>query len=202
MKVCVCGGTNPATNPKFYSNAIKMGKLLCVNDVEMVWGGNPFGVLSLVHEQYLENKKSNTLVMPKAYEEDLKLMKSDKKNQKIYKTEQVMERTQQMFALSDVVVILPGGIGTIYEFWTALEAKRAGEYDITIILLNYKDFFKHQLKHFDFINKNGFTKIGVGGSPYKIEPTELFKVVRTPEEVIDEIKRLADFKNINRNNLL
>ena len=185
MKVCICGGTNPATNPKFLGVAKELGEMLVAGDFEMVWGGNAFGVLSHVHKQYMDKKKANTLVLPKAYEGDLKTMKTDK----VEKTEKVSERTYKMFSMSNAIVFIPGGIGTIYEFWSAVEYKRAEEFNIEIILLNHKNFYKHQLKHFDFINKNGFTKTGAGGAPYKIAPENLFRVVNTPEEVIEILKK-------------
>jgi len=190
MKVCICGGTNPATNPKWLGFATELGDLMtkCENDFEMVWGGNAFGVLSNIHKVYNDKGKANTLMLPNAYEDDLKIMQTDK----IVRTELVVERTHQMFleANNAAVVIVPGGIGTIYEFWSAVEGLRAEEYDFDIIMLNYKDFFKDQLKFFEFINKEGFTKIGKGGAPYKVEPTKLFKVVETPQQVIDELQKV------------
>ena len=189
MKVCICGGTNPATNKKWLGFATELGDLMtkCGNDFEMVWGGNAFGVLSNIHKEYIDKDKTNTLFLPDAYEDDLKVMQTDK----IVRTELVIERTHQMFleVQNAAVVIVPGGIGTIYEFWSAVEGLRAGEYDFDIIMLNYKGFFDDQLAWFDFINKEGFTKIGKGGAPYKIEPTDLFKVVETPAQVISELQK-------------
>jgi hypothetical protein len=46
------------------------------------------------------------------------------------------------------------------------------------------------LAHFDFINQNGFTKIGKGGAPYKIAPEDLFRVASTPEEVVQILNKL------------
>jgi len=188
MKVCICGGTNPATNPKYFAVAQEMGTLLVENDFEMVWGGNAFGVLSHVHKIYLEKKAKNTLVIPKAYEEDLKTMDTGRGSVK--KTEQVSLRTVTMFKMANAVVFIPGGIGTIYEFWSAVEYKRAEEFDIDIILLNYDNFYQYQLAHFDFINKNGFTKTGKGGAPYKIAPEKLFTVASTPQEVIKLLRKI------------
>jgi len=189
MKVCICGGTNPATNPKYFAVAQKMGELLVENDFEMVWGGNAFGVMSHVHKMYLEKRAKNTLILPKAYEADLKTMQKSGATT-VQKTKEVSFRTVTMFSLSNAVVVIPGGIGTIYEFWSAVEYKRAEEFDIDIIMLNYNNFYKHQLAHFDFINKNGFTKIGQGGAPYKIAPEDLFRVCSTPEEVIKLLKEI------------
>lgn len=184
MKVCVCGGTNPAVNPRWVEFAGRLGELLVKNNFEMVWGGNAFGVLSHVHKEFIAKNKANTLIMPHAYEGDLENMKTDK----IVRTELVVERTHQMLLMTHAVVICPGGIGTIYEFWSAVEGKRAGEYDIEIILLNYNGFFDKQLEFFNFINKEGFTKIGKGGAPYKIAPEDLFIVAKTPEEVIERLE--------------
>lgn len=188
MKVCICGGTNPATNPKYFAVAQRMGELLVENDFEMVWGGNAFGVLSHVHKMYLEKKAKNTLILPKAYEDDLKKMNVGDTD--VQKTDKVSSRTYTMFSMANAVVFIPGGIGTIYEFWSAVEYKRAEEFDIDIIMLNFEGFFKHQLAHFDFINKNGFTKTGKGGAPYKIAPEDLFHVCKTPEDVIELLKKI------------
>jgi len=191
MKICICGGTNPATNQKWLGFAKELGELLTKCDqteFEMVWGGNSFGVLSNIHQSYIDRDKSNTLVMPTAYEDDLLTMQTDK----IVRTDLVVERTHQMFLMAHngAVIVVPGGIGTIYEFWSAVEGLRAGEYDFDIIMLNYKGFFNDQLKFFNFINENGFTKIGKGGAPYTIEPTDLFKVVETPAQVLEELHKI------------
>jgi len=186
MKVCVCGGTNPATDPKWLGFAGRLGDLLTKNDFEMVWGGNAYGVLSHIHKEYVNKQKANTLVLPTAYQDDLKKVQADK----VLATNLVIERTHQMFLMTNVIIVVPGGIGTIYEFWSAIEGRRAGEYDVDIILLNYKNFWNHQLQHFKFINKYGFTKIGMGGAPYTIEPKNLFTVVETPEQVITELKKI------------
>ena len=186
MKVCVFGGTNPATNPKYYDIACEMGKLFVEADIEKVWGGNAHGVLAQIHKHYVETGKPNTLVLPSAYEDDLKTMNTDK----VVKTDTIADRTRGLIAPADVIVVMPGGIGTIYEFWAAVEYRRAEEFSYEIIMLNYDGFFKHQLAHFDFINENGFTKIGKGGAPYKIDPKNLFKVASTPQEVIAEILKV------------
>ena len=184
MKVCVFGGTNPATNPKYYGVADEVGKLLVENDIELVWGGNAHGVLAKIYKEYVEKNAKQTLFLPKAYEDDLKTMKNDN----VVMSDNILGRAHDMMAAADVLVVMPGGIGTIFEFWTAIECRRAEEYDFEIIMLDYEGFYKHQLAHFDFINENGFTKIGQGGAPYKIDPRDLFRVVKTPAELIEMLK--------------
>ena len=186
MKVTVFGGTNPATNPKWYDVATRMGKLLVENGFEMVWGGNAHGVLAQIKRIYVDNNAPNTLVIPNAYKDDLKNMTTDK----VVQVDTIAERTRGLIGPADVVITMPGGIGTIYEFWSAVEYKRAEEFNIEIILLNFDNFYQHQLAHYDFINEHGFTTIGKGGAPYKIHPRDLFRVATTPEEVIEILKTL------------
>ena len=190
MKVCVFGGTNPATCPKYYDVACKMGELLVKEDFEKVWGGNAHGVLAKIAKHYSQSGAKNTLFLPEAYEKDLESMEVDK----VVKTQSICERAEAMLAAADAVVVMPGGIGTIFEFWTAVEVRRAEEYDFEIILLNFDDFYQYQLQHYGFIHAEGFTQIGKGGAPYRIDPRNLFRVCTTPEGVIEELKKIRKEK--------
>jgi uncharacterized protein (TIGR00730 family) len=186
MKVCVCGGTNPKTNAKFLVSVEEIGKLFCDNDIELVWGGNLHGVLSVIYKEYVRRSKPNTLVVPKVYIDDLKNMKTDK----VVVTDTISQRTDAMFAAADAIVFVPGGVGTIYEFWSAVETLRAREHKAKIFLFNYNGFYKTQIKFFEFINENGFTETGKG-SPYKIKPESLFTVVKTPKELLAKLQELT-----------
>lgn len=186
MKVCVCGGTNPGTNIKFMGSVRRIGELFCDNDIELIWGGSHFGVLAGVHQVYVERKKPNTLYLPKVYIDDLNGMTTDK----VVILENISERQDVMLNNSDAVVFVPGGIGTTYEFWASVESLRAGEIKNKLFLYNFEGFWNKQIEFFDFINKNGFTKTGVGGAPYKVKPEDLFTVVTTPEELIEALLKM------------
>ncbi len=184
MKVCVCGGTNPATNKRFIDSVQEIGELFCDNDIELVWGGNAHGVLAVIHREYMKRKKPNTLFLPKAYIDDLEGMEVDK----VVKIDTISERMDAMANASDAIIFVPGGIGTTYEFWASVEGLRSGEYKNKLVLFNFEGFYDKQIEFFNFINSNGFTKTGMGGSPYKIKPEELFTVVSTPKELIAALK--------------
>lgn len=186
MRVCVCGGTNPATNKKFVDSAKQIGELFCDNDIELIWGGNSFGVLAEIHKVYIKRKKPNTLYLPKAYLDDLNGMTTDK----VVITETIGERQDAMTHNSDAIVFVPGGIGTVYEFWASVEALRSGEINAKLYLYNFEGFYDKQIEFFDFINANGFTKTGAGGSPYKVKPEALFTVVTTPQELMQHLLKI------------
>ena len=186
MKVAVFGGTNPATNPKWYGVAEQMGKLLVEHGYEMVWGGNAHGVLTKMHKEFQDKGAKNTLMLPKAYEDDLKSMDTDD----VVLIDTIADRTRGMIEKADAIIVMPGGIGTIYEFWSAVEYRRAEEFDFELILLNYEDFFQYQLAHYGFIYEHGFTTITHEASPYKIDPKDLFAIASSPKAVIKILERL------------
>lgn len=186
MRVCVCGGTNPGTNPKFLEGYEEIGELLCQHDFELVWGGNKFGVLAAIHQAYIKNNKPNTLILPKPYLDDLNGMITDK----VMLVDTINDRQDAMMHNSDVIVFVPGGIGTTYEFWTCVECLRCGEINNKLILYNHNNFWGKQIEFMNFINENGFTKTGVGGAPYKVTPEELFTVVNNPQELIAALLKI------------
>jgi predicted Rossmann-fold nucleotide-binding protein len=109
---------------------------------------------------------------------------------KVVILETIGERQDAMSHNSDAIVFVPGGIGTLYEFWASVEALRSGEINAKLFLYNFEGFYNKQIEFYDFINQNGFTKTGQGGSAYKIKPEDLFTVVETPEALIKELLKI------------
>lgn len=95
------------------------------------------------------------VVMAKAYEDDLKTLSYNK----AYTFDTVSERKTAVISLSDVLVFIPGGIGTIDELMTAIEAKRAHEHDKPILIVNVDNFFGNLLNMFDQIYSEEFANV-------------------------------------------
>lgn len=60
---------------------------------------------------------------------------------KLYIMRDMHERQQKMAALADGFVVLPGGLGTLAEFFEILTWKQIGLYDKPIILVNIDGFW-------------------------------------------------------------
>ena len=72
-------------------------------------------------------------------------------------TKTVGERTRNVINESDVLLFLPGGIGTLYELLTAIEWKRSYEFDKPIIIYNLFGHFDKLFDFLDMIYDNGWT---------------------------------------------
>ena len=66
------------------------------------------------------------------------------------------ERKAKMYELADAFIILPGGIGTLDEFFETYTWKQIGFHTKNIILLNIKDFFTPLLDWLDGLVEKGF----------------------------------------------
>jgi hypothetical protein len=90
-------------------------------------------------------------------------------------TKDMGERKSRMFAMSDAVVALPGGIGTIEELTEAITLKQLSLFDGPIIILNTLGYYDSFLA---FIEKM------ISGNFMRMEHKGIWDVASTPEEVI------------------
>ena len=60
---------------------------------------------------------------------------------KIYETKNLFERKKKLIELSDVLIALPGGIGTLDEVFDVLALFALGEINKNIFLLNINNFW-------------------------------------------------------------
>jgi uncharacterized protein (TIGR00730 family) len=95
-------------------------------------------------------------------------------------TQNMSERKNRMFAMSDAVVALPGGIGTIEELTEAITLKQLSLWDGPIIILNTLGYYKSLLEFIDYMVNNHFMRF---------EHKGIWEIVNTPEEVITSLSK-------------
>jgi len=196
MKLGIFGGANPSSDRKLDIIGDKMGELLAKQKIEVILGCNTQSVMGKIYQHYFKNNLPNTLVIPKIYSDEIpKLKENEKKagiigNCTIIQTGSIQQRTEKILELSDSILVMPGGIGTAYEFLTAIENSRTHEKPLDkIIILNWEGYWDSLLDQIDFIIKQGFTKQDKGISRYRdIQEHNLFFVANTAKEVIKILK--------------
>ena len=90
-------------------------------------------------------------------------------------TDSMRERKAMMYFRGEAYVVLPGGYGTLEEFFEVLTLKQLHYHAKPIILLNVNDFFTPLIEYLDSLRDQHF----VGGNAL-----DLFTVVDTVEEVM------------------
>lgn len=100
-------------------------------------------------------------ICPEAYQSDIPNIKEYYHKVNCILTKTVGERTEALFQHSDALLFLPGGIGTIYELFTAIEYKRNGELNKPIVIYNSNNYFDGLLAFLDKMYNESFTNRSV-----------------------------------------
>lgn len=152
--------------------AIRLGELLAKNKITCINGGGNLGLMGAIIDSVLLHGGKVKGVIPQF------MIDSGWSHQEL--TEQIVtatmhERKQKMAELSNAVIAMPGGVGTLEELLEIITWKQLGLYKHPIIILNTNNYYKSLLKMFDnMIEENFMHK----------RYSDLWRVVNTPEEAI------------------
>lgn len=175
--VCVFASSCNFLEEGYYDEAKKLGRELAQNGFDMVYGGSCLGLMWACAEQVKNNGCKLIGVMPKKLQE-LDVF-SDYCDEFIL-TPCMRTRKAKMDELSDAVVALPGGFGTLEELSEMIVQKQLGYNSKAIVILNTNGFYDKMLEFFDVIIAQKFAN-------KKAE--KLYFVAKTPEEVVDYLKK-------------
>ena len=145
-RLAVFCGSNPGARPDYVEGARAFGHLLAQRGIGVVYGGSSVGLMSAVAEAVLDEMGDIIGVIPKMLVErevahktlsDLRIVGS------------MHERKALMAELSDGFVALPGGIGTLEEFFEIWTWAQLGMHDKPCGLLNIAGYFDPLLEFLD-----------------------------------------------------
>ncbi|QDP38979.1 LOG family protein [Radiobacillus deserti] len=143
-----CGSSKGATE-EYVQAARRLGKELASRNIALVYGGASVGVMGAVANSVLENGGQAIGVMPRFLEER---EISHKALTDLIIVETMHERKAKMAELVDGFITLPGGAGTMEEFFEVLTWAQIGLHKKPCGLLNTNhyygplvDFFSHMV---------------------------------------------------------
>ena len=147
-----CGSKN-GNNPVYTEHAKELGNLLAKNKITLIYGGGSTGMMGAVADAMLENGGKVIGIITK------KLVDWEHQHQGITDLSIVDDmhiRKQRMYDLCDAAVILPGGVGTLDEFFEMVTWNQLSIHDKKIFIINSANFFDPLLKHLEQMEKQGF----------------------------------------------
>ena len=157
MKIFVGCSSRDDIPRKYYDKCKILLDKLFERDYDLVFGACNKGLMGLAYKSAIENNSDIIGIYPDAYVDEAKDL-----NIVDIPVKTVSDRTDMVISESDILLFLPGGIGSVYELFTAIESKRAGEHNKPIIIYNidgfYDDLFCQLDKMLDekFVSKEDF----------------------------------------------
>ncbi len=116
-------GSSHGDDPAFTRAAEKMGEELVRRDIGLVYGGGDVGLMGTVADTVMRLGGHAIGVIPRLLVER---EVAHRQLSDLIVVETMHERKQKMYGLADVVIALPGGIGTFEELFEALTWNQLG----------------------------------------------------------------------------
>ena len=171
MKIFIGSSSRNEINKEYLDLAEKVGKELKKYNYDLVFGAASTGMMGKI-TKYFNNIYSYTV---EKYAEDLKNINS--KKEYILKT--TFDRTKKMYKDANLLLLLPGGTGTLSELFGILEENRSVTNPKKYIIFNYNHYYDKALELIDNCIKNNFNSKDI---------KDYYEVVNNIEELIKLIE--------------
>lgn len=173
--VCVYCASSTKVSEIYVEAAEQLGALLGQKGIRLVNGAGSIGLMRAVSDAALLAGGEVTGVIPRFMIEQ---GWHHEKLTELIEVESMHERKHKMAHLSDAVIALPGGVGTLEELLEIITWKQLGLYLNPIVILNVNGYFDPLLDMLEKAIDERFMRRQHGN---------IWEVVNTPEEAIEAI---------------
>lgn len=156
--ICVFCGARPGKNPAHTTAAVAMGQAIAQMGWRLVYGAGDVGLMGEV-ARAAQSAGAPTFGVIPTHLMAAEVGKRDLTTFVI--TEDMHERKKVMFMNSDAIVVLPGGAGSLDEFFEVLTWAQIGLHRKPIFLLNVEGYWNPLLALLDHIIAEGFADASV-----------------------------------------
>ena len=153
FSVCVYCGSRTGNQPEFAALARQVGSWIGLHGGQLVYGGGRNGLMGILADATLEAGGQVIGVIPQA------LVEKEWAHTgctELFIVENMHERKRIMAERADAFLAMPGGIGTLEEFFEVWTWRQLGYHDKPVGLLNYKGYYDGLLGFLDSAVKQGF----------------------------------------------
>ncbi len=176
-KLCIFCGSQDVDKEYLLLGEL-VAKAMAKSSWDLVYGGASVGLMGSIADAILKQGGKAYGVITE------KLVKHEMAHTGLTTLEVVHslhERKQKMYDLADVFVTLPGGIGTLDEFFETLTWAKLKYHQKPLFLLNYKGLFNHLLDHLIYMIEEKFLRE---------EDFALVRKVTSVDELFYELSKL------------
>lgn len=152
MKIFVACSGEESVDIKYRDLATDVATLLVRKQHKLLFGGLDTGAM---HKCYMTYKYEGGKVKAIADVHDATVVNSLEVD--AYEiTPTTFEQIKRLYDQADLVLVLPGGINTLAEFFSILNEKKKKWSDKPIILFNYHNYYRGLLKFLEGVYNEGF----------------------------------------------
>ncbi len=169
--VCAYGGAAEGTKANHRESAYAVGRIVAELGLNLVYGGGSLGLMGRVSKGALDAGGHVTGIIPTF------LDRREVSNHAVHELRVVAdmhERKKLMFDLSQVFVVLPGGLGTLEEMFEVLTWKQLDQHNKAIVLANFDNYWDPALELMRHMGDEGYLHS---------QSEQLLFEIKSPEEL-------------------
>lgn len=173
FSVCVFCGSRSGDDPAYLIQAEKLGNLIAKHKWRLVYGAGNTGMMGSVANATQLGKAKTFGVIPHHLVE----REVGKKNLDNYiVTDNMHERKKLMFTNSDAIILMPGGPGSLDEFFEVLTWAQLEVHKKPIVVINVKKYWDPLFSLIDHTISSCFAESSL---------KKLFTTTETATEAVD-----------------
>jgi uncharacterized protein (TIGR00730 family) len=176
--ICIFCGANFNGDPILKQTVEQLAGIMVNRDITLVFGGGKVGMMGLLADAVLSRGGKAIGVIPQF------LMDKEVGHTgltELHIVDNMHQRKQLMSDLCNGIIMLPGGFGTLEEFFEVLTWLQLGLHNKPIGVLNVNGFYDFLLKQMDVMVEQKFLK-----------PANR-KLVLTSDDAIELVNLMEDF---------
>lgn len=155
MKICIFCSANSDIEPVYFEKTRELGEWIVGNGDTIVFGGCDMGLMECIAEAVYTNGGMTIGVVPSKIEENGHV--SPHLSVEI-PCDNLSDRKDLMLLKSDVVIALPGGLGTLDEIFTVAASATIGYHGKKVILYNINGFWDSLIALLDDLQRCGMVR--------------------------------------------
>ncbi|MFK7765335.1 MAG: TIGR00730 family Rossman fold protein [Roseobacter sp.] len=167
--ICVYCGSRFGTDPAYKDAAEAFGRAIAEQGWRLVYGAGDVGLMGAVARSAQTAGAETFGVIPQ-HLVDWEVGKTDLTSYVV--TETMHERKKVMFMNCDAVVMLPGGAGSLDEFFEALTWRQLGLHEKPILLMNTNGYWNPLLDLINHVTTQGFADDSLKGFYHVVPDAE------------------------------
>ncbi len=177
FSLCVYCGSRNGASPEYLKAARALGHAIAESKWRLVYGAGDVGMMGAVADAATKAGAQTLGVIPTH-------LLNREAPRGIYGdriiTETMHERKKVMFMNADAVVVLPGGAGSLDEFFEVLTWAQLGLHNKPIVLLNVDGYWDPLVALIKHVIKEGFADASIAA---------FYQVADTVDDALEALKR-------------
>jgi uncharacterized protein (TIGR00730 family) len=189
-------GSSKGFNPQFESASAEYASILAHNRIRIIYGAGSTGIMGVVAESALRHNGYIIGVAPGFLIEKEVVHKN---LNELHIVEDMFERKALLINLSDAFAILPGGIGTLDEFFEVFTALQLETIEKPVGILNICGYYDklidmiHHMVHERFLRAEHFNSLVIESDPMEFHRKLMNHQPEKVESWVDELRKNNKF---------